>query len=63
MMNINRCFAVQSVVLCVALWPGAAPMVHAQDWKPQRNVDIVVNSGAGGSADRQARVAQKFVQA
>lgn len=63
MMNINRCFAVQSVVLCVALWPGAAPMVHAQDWKPQRNVDIVVNSGAGGSADRQARVAQKFLQA
>lgn len=38
-------------------------MVHAQDWRPQRNVDIVVNSGAGGSADRQARVAQKFLQA
>ena len=63
MMSINRCFAVPSLVLCVALWPGAAPMVHAQDWKPQRNVDIVVNSGAGGTADRQARVAQKFLQA
>ena len=35
---------------------------HAQEWKPQRNVDIVVNSGAGGTADRQARVAQKFLQ-
>ncbi len=34
----------------------------AQEWKPQRNVDIVVNSGAGGTADRQARVAQKFLQ-
>jgi putative tricarboxylic transport membrane protein len=35
----------------------------AQEWKPQRNVDIVVNSGAGGAADRQSRVAQKFLQA
>ena len=63
MMSINRCFAVPSRVLCVVLWLGAGPMVHAQDWRPQRNVDIVVNSGAGGSADRQARVAQKFLQA
>jgi len=36
--------------------------VHAQDWKPQKNVDLVVNSGAGGAADRQARVVQKFLQ-
>jgi len=63
MMRVNRCFAVPSLVLCVALWFIAGPLVHAQDWKPQRNVDIVVNSGAGGSADRQARVAQKFLQA
>jgi putative tricarboxylic transport membrane protein len=34
----------------------------AQDWKPTRNVDIVVSSGAGGAADRQARVVQKFLQ-
>ncbi len=34
----------------------------AQDWKPARNVDIVVNSGAGGAADRQSRVVQKFLQ-
>jgi putative tricarboxylic transport membrane protein len=34
----------------------------AQEWKPQRNVDIVVNSGAGGAADRQSRVVQKFIQ-
>ncbi len=63
MMSINRRFAVPSRVLCVALWLCAGPTAHAQDWKPQRNVDIVVNSGAGGSADRQARVAQKFLQA
>ena len=35
----------------------------AQDWRPERNVDIVVNSGAGGAADRQARVVQRALQA
>jgi len=45
------------VLCCCACAPAGA-----QEWKPQRNVDIVVNSGAGGTADRQARVAQKFLQ-
>ena len=35
----------------------------AQEWKPARNVDIVVASGAGGSSDRSARVVQKLLQA
>ena len=47
-------------ILCAAaaLAPGAA---CAQEWKPARNVDIVVASGAGGSSDRSARVAQKLL--
>ena len=44
--------------LCIVA--GAA---SAQDWKPARNVDIVVASGAGGSSDRSARVVQKLLQA
>ena len=36
---------------------------RAQEWKPARNVDIVVASGAGGSSDRTARVVQKLLQA
>ena len=35
----------------------------AQEWKPARNVDIVVASGAGGVSDRSARVVQKLLQA
>lgn len=35
----------------------------AQLWKPAKNVDIVVASGAGGSSDRSARVVQKLLQA
>ena len=48
-----------TVALC-GLCAGAAA---AQEWKPSKNVDIVVASGAGGAADRQARVIQRFVQA
>ena len=41
----------------------AAGSVAAQDWKPAKNVEIVVNSGAGGAADRSARVAQRLLGA
>ena len=40
-----------------------AGAASAQDWKPARNVDIVVASGAGGSSDRTARVVQRLLQA
>ena len=35
----------------------------AQEWKPAKNVEIVVNSGAGGAADRSARVVQRLLGA
>jgi len=35
----------------------------AQTWKPQKHVEIVSSAGAGGSADRGARVVQKYLQA
>ena len=34
----------------------------AQGWTPPRVVEIVVGSGAGGAADRQARVVQRHLQ-
>lgn len=40
----------------------AAVTVSAQEWRPEKNVEIVVSSGAGGAADRSARVIQKFLQ-
>lgn len=33
----------------------------AQEWKPTRNVDIIVASGAGGAADRQGRQIQRLL--
>jgi len=46
------------VVLGIAL---ALP-AGAQSWKPERNIEMVVNAGAGGAADRQARFIQKLLQ-
>ena len=41
----------------------ALPPAAAQEWKPSRNIDIIVSSGPGGAADREAREVQKFLQA
>ncbi len=41
----------------------AAFPVASQEWKPGRNVEIVVSSGAGGAADRSARVTQRLLSA
>ena len=40
----------------------AASPATAQ-WKPSRNVELIVASGAGGAADRQGRTVQKYLQA
>jgi len=48
---------------CMVAGSIAAAPIAAQDWKPARNVDIVVASGAGGSSDRTARVVQRLLQA
>ncbi len=40
----------------------AAGTAVAQEWKPERNIELVVSSGAGGAADRSARTIQKFLQ-
>jgi len=45
------------LAMCLALPPAAA-----QDWKPSRNIDIIVSSGPGSASDREAREAQKILQ-
>jgi putative tricarboxylic transport membrane protein len=54
---------VRLFVRCLAASALASASALAQDWKPERNVEMVVNSGAGGAADRQARVVQRALQA
>lgn len=45
--------------LAAFFWCAAVP---AQSWKPDKNVEIIVWSGAGGGADRPARVMQRLFQ-
>lgn len=52
----------RSVTFAALLTLASLSSAHAQAWKPERNVDIIVNSGAGGAADRQARVVQRLLQ-
>jgi len=52
-------FAFRLAVFCLAV---AGPAT-AQEWKPTRNIDIIVSSGPGGAADREARETQRFLQA
>ena len=60
MRPIGALGALAAGLLCAGLAAGGAA---AQEWKPARNVDIVVASSAGGSSDRTARVTQKLLQA
>ena len=48
-------------VVALALAGSPAFAAHAQEWRPSRNVDIVVASAAAGSSDRTARVLQKLL--
>lgn len=40
----------------------AAPAAHAVDWRPEKNVEIVVGAAAGGPLDKTARVLQKLAE-
>jgi putative tricarboxylic transport membrane protein len=52
----------QVCLLTSAFCLAAAVSAAAQEWKPTRNIDIIVSSGAGGAADREARETQHFLQ-
>ena len=41
----------------------AASLAIAADWKPDKNVEIIVWSAPGGGLDRPARSMQKILQA
>ena len=54
----------RSMLCCAAITAGAVlAQTSGTEWKPAKNVDIVVASGAGGSSDRTARVLQRLLQA
>jgi putative tricarboxylic transport membrane protein len=58
---IRKTIAASAAMVCVCML-GANARAQSE-WKPTRNVDIVVASAAGGSSDRTARVLQKLLHA
>ena len=52
---------IAGVAAIVATACATAPL-RAQDWKPTRSIEIIVSSGAGGAADREARELQRHMQ-
>jgi len=60
---MRSAFIIPLAGIAVATTIALAAPANAQQWKPSKNVDIVVASGAGGSSDRSARVVQKLLQA
>ncbi len=53
-------FQTLALALCVAL---LLPLrAHAQSWKPEKPVDIIVGTTPGGPQDRQARLLQRIFQ-
>ncbi len=61
-MNLaDRKWIAGAAALAAALaQPGG--IAHAQEWKPDRTVEMVVGAGAGGGNDNTARTIQKLLQ-
>lgn len=50
-----------AAIASLALAALAAPLVSAQSWSPQKNVEIVVGSAPGGSNDKTARTVERIL--
>ncbi len=57
----NRIARAAVALLAASLAQPGGPAL-AQEWKPDRNVELVVGAGAGGGNDKTARTIQKLLQ-
>ncbi len=50
-------------ILCAGVLMMAATVTNAAEWKPAKNIEIVIASGAGGGQDKTGRMVQQAMQA
>ncbi len=55
-MRLRYCFLLWALTSAVN-----AAQLQPRAWKPMRNVEVIVQSAAGGSSDRSARITQKIL--
>jgi putative tricarboxylic transport membrane protein len=61
-MRSSRIPQAAAIAVCLALGISCVGAASAQQWKPERSVDLVVGAGAGGGNDNTARKVQKLLQ-
>jgi putative tricarboxylic transport membrane protein len=61
-MRSSRVSPSAAVAVCLAISTSCITAASAQQWKPERSVDLVVGAGAGGGNDNVARNVQKLLQ-
>jgi putative tricarboxylic transport membrane protein len=59
---MNRAARIGLLTLAAFCAGGAALPVAGQEWRPVKNVELIVSSGAGGAGDRGVRVPQRMLQ-
>jgi len=59
----NRLRWKQSLLSVAIACTSGAALAQTSAWKPSRNVEVIVQSAAGGSSDRSARVTQRILAA
>jgi putative tricarboxylic transport membrane protein len=63
MRSIRESGVAQRALLALSMLCLGLPPAAAQDtWTPSKSIEIIVASGPGGAADREARVMQSFLQ-
>jgi putative tricarboxylic transport membrane protein len=60
--NIKSAKSVRMLITAMAILPLPYATAMAQGWKPTKNVEIIIPTAPGGSADRTARFVQKLIQ-
>ena len=61
-MRISRCHATRGAVALVVVFLHVPAPGHAQAWKPEKPVEIIIGTSPGGPQDRTGRMIQKILQ-
>jgi putative tricarboxylic transport membrane protein len=62
MIDVGPCRNRAALLLVAGMLACSSPVTHAQAWKPEKPVEIIIGTSAGGPQDRTGRIIQKILQ-